>query len=495
MRGNVAGSRSRGVAGSKGVRVQRMTSLASRLLVAVVGITAGTVAVAAVGLWLTLHAVLLADADRDLDGRAERLRRMDEMSSRMPWRFPSRPWGRPEGRPDGRPDGKPDGRGDPRHLMQMLDHAGVERFRSEALAEGDTLLPAPPLRPANGLRWTVRTTTGATARVLAVTVTRVPPWGSASSSEPAGGLMLLGTDLSDDDRELHRLAWALAGMWLLAIALAGGAALVLRRAVLRPLARLDADLAQLGPEDLTARLPGGTGPTETTALVSRINGLLSGLEGAFRREQATIANLAHELRTPVAGLRSELEFRLLAAQDPAELTVLRTLLGTVARMQAMVSNILMLARIEAGREVLQRSEVDVVPLVEAAVERWEPRAAARGLEFTITGCASLVRNTSASHLDVVLDNLLGNAVAHASDGPLTVTVGDGHLTVTNLFIGSIATEQLGTAFYRADDARSDSAHCGLGLALCRRIAGLLGATIRLEAADGLFVAEVMLPKG
>jgi len=462
-----------------------MTSLASRLLVAVMGITAGTVAVAAIGLWLTLHAVLMSEADRDLDGRAERIRRMDEMGARLPWRFPPRPWGRPEG--------KPDGQGDARHLTQMFDSAGVERYRSEALAEGDSLLPAAPLLPASGQRWTVHTATGATARVLAVAVSRLPPFGSATSSEPTGGMVLLGKDLTDDGRALARLAWALAGMWLLALTLAGGAALLLRRAVLRPLARLDADLAQLGPDDLTARLTAGTGPTETMALVTRLNGLLTGLEGAFRREQATIANLAHELRTPVAGLRSELEFRLLAAHDPAELTVLRALLGTVARMQAMVGNILMLARIEAGREVLQRAEVDVVPLVMAAVERWEPRAAARGLEFTVACGSALLRNTSASHVELLLDNLLGNAVAHASGGPLTLTVADGHITLTNPFAGTIADEHLGTAFYRADAARSDSAHCGLGLALCRRIAGLLGATLRLEATDGIFLAQVSLP--
>jgi len=287
----------------------------------------------------------------------------------------------------------------------------------------------------------------------------------------------------------------LGAVWLVATALALGAGLALRRAVLRPLARLDCQLKRLRPDDLTTRLPESAGPSEVRTLVVRLNTLLGGLEEAFKREQATIANIAHELRTPVAGLRTEIEFRLLAAADPGELATLGSLLATVGRMQAMVGNILMLARIEAGRERLNSDRIDLVPQLTAAIERWEPRAMARGLEFAVELPEALELRTSAIHLDLVLDNLLGNAVAHGQAGSpirvvLAATAGGAELLIRNACGSGIDIARLGMAFYRADDARSDGSHCGLGLALCRRIGGLLGARLELAAADGVFTARL-----
>ncbi len=97
------------------------------------------------------------------------------------------------------------------------------------------------------------------------------------------------------------------------------------------------------------------------------------------------------------------------------------------------------------------------------------------------------------HVDVVLDNLLGNAVAHGEQGDLTVSIDGSVVTVTNPSHTTVDPARLGTAFYRADEARSDGAHCCLGLALCRRIAGLLGAQLDLTAAEGRFTACLSLP--
>lgn len=442
-----------------------MSRLATRLTVAVVGITGGTVLVAALAMWWSLRVVLLADIDRDLDGRAERTRHFDAMGGGR-WRGP-------------RPS---DGRSGPVRLMQVLAPDGRTLGAEPEVA----LRPAGPV-PADGWRGTV-----GRARVLAVAVTHAPPVSEGVAAGDGGACVLIGADLSGVDAELRRMAIGLSVLWLVATALASAAAIALRRAVLRPLASLDAELARLSPEDLSARLGVGAAPDEVRTLVERLNALLTGLEQAFRREQATIANIAHELRTPVAGLRSEIEFRLLATADMSERMVLSGLLATVGRMQAMVGNILMLARIEAGRERLAAEPLDLGPLVAAAVERWEARAAGRGQSIACTLGESAPLTSSAIHLDVVLDNLLGNAVAHGGSGEIAVTVAGATVTVANPCSGSVDAARLGTAFYRADEARSDGAHCGLGLALCRRITGLLGANLELTVAEGVFTARLGL---
>lgn len=464
-----------------------MTSLSSRLTIAVVGITAAVVLISGVAMWLSLRAKLIGDVDRELAGRAERMRRFDAFAVSQGW-HPRPPPQEGEG---GRRD-----RGESRRLMQVFAPDGRELGRSAALDADDSLLPVGMALPGEGGRLFARLADGSRARVLAVEL-HMPPMGigfTADQPPPEHVVALIATHFAEIDAELTRMGLTLGAVWLVATALAFGAAMALRRAVLRPLARLDCQLKRLRPDDLAARLPESAGPAEVRTLVLRLNTLLGGLEEAFKREQATIANIAHELRTPVAGLRTEIEFRLLASTDAGELSTLRALLATVGRMQAMVGNILMLARIEAGRERLNSETIDVVPLLEAAVERWEPRAMARGLELVVTVPETLPVVSSAVHLDLLFDNLLGNAVAHGQAGPaITVALTQAaELDISNACAPGIDAERLGTAFYRADGARSDGSHCGLGLALCRRIADLLGAELRLSVAAGVFTAGLRM---
>ena len=444
-----------------------MSRLATRLTVAVVGITAGTVLVAAVVMWFSLRAVRYAEIERELDERCERLPRMAGMMGR--WRGP---------RPDGR-GGPAEVRGGSPRLMQFISLEGRNLG-----AEPETDLRPPGIIPGDGWRGTV-----AGVRVAAVALAQAPP---GTEGAEGGAIVLLGESLHGVEDELGRMAVGLSVLWMVATALAVAAAIALRRAVLRPLASLDAELARLRPDDLTARLAVGYAPDEVRALVERLNAMLGGLEQVFRREQATIAEIAHELRTPVAGLRSEIEFRLLATSNAAETSVLRGLLATVGRMQAMVGNILMLARIEAGRERLVAEPLDLAPLLAAVAERWEARAAGRGQSIACHVAGDTVLTSSAVHLDVVIDNLIGNAVAHGDAGEITVTLDGRCLTVRNVCQAAIDPARLGTAFYRADEARSDGAHCGLGLALCRRIVGLLGARLELTVADGAFCARLSM---
>jgi two-component system sensor histidine kinase QseC len=308
----------------------------------------------------------------------------------------------------------------------------------------------------------------------------------------------LALGLESVDGELSRMGVVLGLLWAGATLLAFATILVLRPAVLRPTRDLAAAIARLGPDDLAARVPIERAPQEMRIVVDCLNGLFDRLEQAFKREQATIASIAHELRTPVAELRTALEFRQMTATGE-DRTELDALLSTVIHMQTQVSNLLLLARLEAGKEPLQRSDCDLGELVSEAIERWEERAAARGLDLSAGTFARAPITTSPDHLGLVLDNLLGNAVSHAtSPGVITLTVSaddrTAQISITNPFAGKLDAEQLGRAYYRGDRARHGGDHTGLGLALCQRLCRVLDAHLELAPTEGHFRATVVFPR-
>ena len=509
-------------------------SLRTRIAVGVVGITSGVVLVATIGVWLIGHTFLLRDLDRELAGRVERMHRMERGPRFRPPEPP--PGMRPDGKaqegraqffdgrggggdpglrggPEGRPGdtaraiAKPEtAKGDATKVdATKVDTAKIEAARTDSHepkrywrvinpdgtqfpepAEGDPDFAA--IAPAGLAPEQPVTVTLADGQHLRLMMARFPRGDGQATAWMA-------IEMRGMEEELTRLGAMLAGVWLTATVLALVATLLLRSTIIRPLRELDRAIDHLGPDDLAARLPATAGPAEVRGTVLKLNQLLDRLEQAFRREQTTIANIAHELRTPVAALRTTIEFRRIAATDPDERTTLDDAFRTIGRMQHLVSDLLLLARLEAGKEPLQREPVDVIDLTLDALDAWEPRAEAQGLRIAHGLTGTLLASTSSEHLRLVIGNLVGNAVQHsAAHGTISVTLDGRTLSIANPLAAQLDISQLGRPFYRSDEARSDGDHCGLGLALCRRLADLLGVRLELIAADGRFTARITLPE-
>lgn len=523
-----------------------MTSLNRRVIVAVVGVTSLVVLVASLALWVVMQSVLMRGVDRELANRVERMKRFEPLGSPEFWRT--------AGTDSRRRFIERGGSSDWRSLTQVIDlRDGSEVHRSSTLTVGLDLAPLHAPSVAIEQPVTQHLDDGSAVRLVAFQLKHQlrsdnrregdrrdgdgrrdgprpagsspddnrpppsPPTAAPSPMPPPPGVVIvpssnthppeaphqgvmiyLALGLEQVDGELSRMAMVLGVLWAAATLLAFGTILVLRPAVLRPTRELAAAIARLGPDDLAARVPVDQAPQEMRVVVDCLNGLFDRLEQAFKREQATIANIAHELRTPVAELRTALEFRQMSAagEDRAELDAL---LATVMRMQAQVSNLLLLARLEAGKEPLQRSDCDLGDLVSEVTERWEDRANARGLDLNLGTFSRAPITTSPDHLGLVLDNLLSNAVAHATAGgvigvAVVANDVDVMVTIANPFTGTLDMTQLSQAYYRGDDARHGGDHTGLGLALCQRLCRLLDARLELAHVDGQFRASVVLKK-
>ena len=514
-----------------------MISLNRRVIFAVVGVTSLVVMIAALGIWLATRSLLMREIDRELTSRVERLKRYEWLGSPGFWNSNNNGM-------DARRqlERVTKSSGDGRILIQVIhaldDH---ELFRSASLSPGLDLAPLSTQTHPRDILVHHYLADGSAVRFIAFHMAHNPARNDSSNWRREGGprpegpstndktsrgppppphkaaivtatekisaalpdsnvsgvMIFVGLGLEQVDGELSRMASVLGALWAAATLLALASILLLRPAVLRPINELAAAIARLGPDDLAVRVPTALAPHEMRVIADCLNRLLDRLEQAFMREQATIANIAHELRTPVAELRTALEFRRLAA-NAADYPELDSLLGTVTRMQNQVTNLLLLARLEAGKESLQRSDADLGDLAAEAIERWEERASAAGLRITAEPFVPAPMTTSPDHLGLVLDNLLGNAVAHGASGDIRVTVSAEatlvRITFTNLFAGKINPLLLGQAYYRGDQARHGADHSGLGLALCQRLCRLLDAQLELDGSAGFFRASVVLKR-
>lgn len=289
------------------------------------------------------------------------------------------------------------------------------------------------------------------------------------------------------DRRLGFLATALllvGGGTALATALL--APLLVRRG-LRPLARLAAHTASIDATALDLRFGTRDMPDELLPICQRLNELLTRLQASFERERRFSADVAHELRTPIAELRSASEIALKWPDDrAASARALQDAVEIAVQMEAITAGLLALARCEAGLEPLARASVGVAALIE---ESWGPladRARQKGLTTSWAVPADLACEADPSLLRLALANLLSNAVEYSPPGgPVrceAAATGDRwQLTLSNRAYDLTPEDvpHLFERFWRKDPART-GARSGLGLALVKAFADAMGMEVEAE---------------
>jgi len=288
------------------------------------------------------------------------------------------------------------------------------------------------------------------------------------------------------------------------LAVAGGLGLLLLVPViriglgrgLRPLDRLSAEVRQIRPEGLHQRLAEDRLPAELVPVAASLNDWLGRLEASFERERRFSSHAAHELRTPLAELKSMAE---LGAMWPEEATPERCAeMVTVANeLEALLEKLSMLARADAGRLPVSLEPVDQAATIATAISRLEVRAAVRRLQIE-TRIAGGAFESDPVIWNTIVQNLLGNAVSHAPPGSrVLIEASPQRLTVSNP-APDLAQEDIGQLFerfWRKDEAHSGYGHSGLGMSIVRACATLLGGEcVASLGAGGIFRVDVSFAK-
>ncbi len=283
---------------------------------------------------------------------------------------------------------------------------------------------------------------------------------------------------------------AAAGVAVLAVA---GTALLSRR-VLRPIATLTVASRRLGQGDLTGRVP-VLGNDELAELARSFNRMADSLQRGEERQRRLVADVAHELRTPLANLRGYLEALQDGVIEP-DAELFASLHEEAVLQQRIVDDLQDLALAEAGALAYHRVPVDLADLLEACRAAHHAVAEAAGVAVTVEVAGPVPVVADPDRLRQVLGNLITNAVRATSDGgtvTLRAAVAGASAVVevadTGTGIAAAALPYVFDRFWRADPARGRrTGGSGLGLAIVRQIVTDHGGAVAVRSQVGVGTA-------
>jgi heavy metal sensor kinase len=273
---------------------------------------------------------------------------------------------------------------------------------------------------------------------------------------------------------------------LVLLLIAGPAALVatalggwwLARRALRPIERMTARAAAIDLDHIGERVAVPPTGDEVARLATTLNAMLERIEHGVHEQHRLVADASHELRSPLAAMRAELDVSLRADDlQPAARAVLESAREEVDRMTRTVDDLLVLASLDEGRLELLVEPLDLHEVAERAIARLQPLAAARGVTVRLAGSPAPATG-DADRLGHALRNLVENAIKFSPpEGTVEVTTwardGEAGATVRDEGPGVAPDlrERVFDRFFRADPARvRATGGGGLGLAITREIA-------------------------
>lgn len=261
----------------------------------------------------------------------------------------------------------------------------------------------------------------------------------------------------------------------------------------RPLRRILRAIDTVAGGDLSVRVPADDSP-QFSELIKRFNKMVGELERAAQQRRNLTADIAHELRTPLHLIQGNLEGLLDGVYEPTP-EHLNATLDETRLITRLVNDLQTLSLAETGQLPLHLTHFSLSDLIQDLTTSYGARAAAGGvaLEARVAGPDQTL-HADYDRLNQVMSNLISNALRYTPEGgTITIAAGPGsregysaRLEVCDTGVG-IAPEDLAfifDRFWRADHARGERAHSGLGLAIAQQLVHAHGGTIEVQSVVG-----------
>ena len=364
-------------------------------------------------------------------------------------------------------------------LVRVLDPAGATIKETPGM---QTLLPTSVFPAAGSHETALPVERHSAGRLFALTTKQALGNGQMFAIQVA-------QDRSSDERFMKQfgaLVVIVLGVGILAAALI---AITVTKGGLRPLAQMQRSLERVGPTHLSERIQSSQWPRELRPVAAAFDGMLVRLEDSFARLSQFSADLAHELRTPIANILGETQVALTRTRSPEEYrAVIESTVAECERLSGIVDNLLFLARAEAADRQVQRSQFDARAAAEKIASYYETIAEDRGVKIVCQGAGAI--SADPVLFGRALSNVVDNALRHTPNGgQVEVSIGarNSHVEVRVADTGAgIAPEHLPRVFdrfYRADASRT-SGGTGLGLAMVKSIVELHGGSVEIRSQVG-----------
>ena len=282
---------------------------------------------------------------------------------------------------------------------------------------------------------------------------------------------------------------------VVALVLSALLAVLISRSVSSPLRQV-ANAAQAIARGETGTRAAVSGPREVQELAGSFNTMADQVEAAQRSQRDFVANVSHELKTPLTSIQGFSQALLdgTAASPNDTARAARVIHDETERVRRMVDDLLILARFDAGQIEMARDPVHLTPLLRACVEKLGPQAETGRVGLTLDVDEGLAAQGDGDRLAQVFTNLLDNAVAHTpAGGKVTIAAspceqaGTVEVVITDTGEGIPVDElpRVFERFYQVDKARRRSRGAGLGLAITKEIVEAHGGNIAAESVVGL----------
>jgi len=376
-------------------------------------------------------------------------------------------------------------------MVRVLDPAGATIGQTTGM---ETLLPANIFPPVASRETAAPSEHRVDGKLFALTTRQAHAGGQQFTIQVA-------QDRSSDEQVERKFGIlvlvVLSGSILASILIA----IPVTRRGLRPLEEMKRSLERIGPTHLNERVAPANWPRELQPLAIAFDEMLKRLDDSFTRLSQFSADLAHELRTPIANMLGEAQVALSRDRSAAEYReTIESTIGECERLSGIVDNLLFVARADAATEPVERIRFDARAAVEKIAAFYETIAEDRHVAINCSGQGQISADPA----------LFERAVGNLVDNALRFTPENGSIQIalaerTNDFEVAVSDNGSGVApehlprvfdrFYRAEPSRgSDGA--GLGLALVKSIVDLHGGTARIQSEVGRgTTVSITFPKG